>query len=78
MLFRFSGPVSFGFSSLECPSTLKSIDGTNDYPVTTNSPSGSFHSNSSLKNELQTTHVSKNFQHKPCTYKYNLIYYLNY
>ncbi|VVC26844.1 Hypothetical protein CINCED_3A014496 [Cinara cedri] len=52
---RSSGPVSFGFSSLESPSTLKSIDGPNEYPlVISNSPSGSIHSNSSLKNELQT------------------------
>lgn len=64
LLFRFSGPVSFGFSSLECPSTLKSIDGSNEYPVISNSPSGSMLSNSSLKNELQTPHVSKNLQHK--------------
>ncbi|CAH1726033.1 unnamed protein product [Aphis gossypii] len=52
---RSSGPVSFGFSSLESPSTMKSIDGSNDYPlVISNSPPGSMHSNSSLKNELQT------------------------
>ncbi|XP_026812743.1 JNK-interacting protein 3 isoform X3 [Rhopalosiphum maidis] len=52
---RSSGPVSFGFSSLESPSTLKSIDGSNEYPlVISNSPPGSMHSNSSLKNELQT------------------------
>lgn len=34
---------------------MKSIDGSNDYPlVISNSPPGSMHSNSSLKNELQT------------------------
>lgn len=60
MLFRSSGPVSFGFSSLESPSTLKSIDGSNEYPlVISNSPPGSMHSNSSLKNELQNQ-VSNN------------------
>lgn len=59
MLFRSSGPVSFGFTSLECPSTLKSIDGSNEYPLgVSNSPPGSIHSNSSLKNELQTHQVS--------------------
>lgn len=60
-VFRSSGPVSFGFSSLECPSTLKSIDGPNEYPLLiSNSPPESINSNSSLKNELQTPHVSKN------------------
>ncbi|XP_050419559.1 JNK-interacting protein 3 isoform X3 [Adelges cooleyi] len=51
---RSSGPVSFGFSSLEGPSTLKSIDVSNEYPIiASNSPPGSMQSNSSLKNELQ-------------------------
>ncbi|XP_025413957.1 JNK-interacting protein 3 isoform X3 [Sipha flava] len=55
-LNRSSGPVSFGFSSLESPN-LKSIEGSNEYPlIISNSPPGSMHSNSSLKNELQTPH----------------------
>lgn len=58
--FRSSGPVSFGFSSLESPSALKSIDGSNEYPIISNSPPGSMHSNSSLKNELQTPQVNIN------------------
>lgn len=59
MIFRSTGPVSFGFTSLESPSTLKSIDGPNDYPLAvSNSPPGSINSNSSLKNELQTNQVS--------------------
>lgn len=58
-MFSSSGPVSFGFSSLESPSTLKSMDGNNEYPLAiSNSPPGSIHSNSSLKNELQTPQVS--------------------
>lgn len=59
-MFRSSGPVSFGFSSLENASTLKSMDMPNDYPlIISNSPPGSMHSNSSLKNELQTSQVSR-------------------
>ncbi|XP_050539703.1 JNK-interacting protein 3 [Daktulosphaira vitifoliae] len=56
---RSSGPISFGFSSLEGgPSTLKSVDGMNEYPlISTNSPPGSLHSTSSLKNELQSQDI---------------------
>lgn len=60
LLFRSSGPVSFGFSSLESPSTLKSIDGPNEFPLSSNSPPGSIHSSSSLKNELQAPQVNEN------------------
>ncbi|PSN35217.1 hypothetical protein C0J52_16889 [Blattella germanica] len=53
-LNRSSGPVSFGFTSLEAG--LRSVTSPNEF-VGPASPPDSNHSNTSLRNELQETHV---------------------
>lgn len=51
---RSSGPVSFGFSSLECTNALKSMGSLTDCPTSPALPMDTNQRDTSLKTELST------------------------